>query len=87
MSRGVADFFGVGEECPKEQLKWRNRSIKLHDHSMLGGKVAYDSITPAETYESVFESVSQTSGQPSMRHITDPLHRGHQITRSVTVIS
>lgn len=87
VSKGIADFFGVGDECPKEQMKWRNRSIKLHDHSVLGGKVATDTITAADTYESVFDSVSQTSGRHAMsaRHITDPLARGHQIARSVSV--
>ena len=75
----MADFFGLGEECPRDQMKWRNRSIKLHDHSVLGGKVAPDTIAPADTYESVFESVSQASSRPatSTRRIVDPLARGH----------
>ncbi|KAI0217013.1 Inactive rhomboid protein 1 [Lamellibrachia satsuma] len=52
---------------------------------MLGGKVLSDTIAPAETYESVFDSMSQASSRPvTSMHIVDPLARGH-VMRSVSV--
>ena len=40
MKRGIADFFGVGEESPQDKVQWQRRRQRLHTKSRASrGKV------------------------------------------------
>ena len=65
MKKSIADFFGVGEEQPDVQLKWKNRSVRLHSNRVVGGSKP----TPVVVDSDVDVPDSGT------RHIVDPYHR------------
>ena len=78
----VADFFGVGEENPADMVKWRMRSMKRAQRTMLGQQVKPDlvrSITMESVYEGSHPSLSSSwatqsfgAGRPIPRPV-DPL--------------
>lgn len=55
VKESVADFFGVGEERPGDQIKWMNRSMNLAKKSAMGGKVK-PGLYHTGTLDSVFDS-------------------------------
>ena len=77
MRDSVADFFGVGDECPEEQEKWRQRSRNLVCKRSVGGGLKAG-LARSGTMDSVFTDAGvPTPGPPSaVAHRAPPLSSG-----------